>query len=58
MEEENNKIDLSSNLYERRPISWLIRELEKQLDSGNDYVEFTTETQWRETNYILLFTKS
>jgi hypothetical protein len=56
--EENNKIDLSSNLYDKKPISWLIRELNKQLEQGNDYVKFTSEQEYSYTNYILICSKS
>jgi hypothetical protein len=56
--ENNNKIELTSNLYDKKPISWLIRELQKQLEQGNDYVEFTSEIEWNNTEYILLCSKS
>ena len=53
--EIKGSIDLSSNLYDRKPITWLIRELENQIKSGKDYVEFTSEKEFSDTNYILIF---
>lgn len=55
MSENNNTIDLSSNLYDKKPITWLIRELQKQIEQGKDYVEFTSEKEWSNINYILIF---
>ena len=38
--DENKELKLSYELYDKKPISWLIRWLEEKQKEGNDYVEF------------------
>lgn len=51
---DNNVINLSDTLYDKKPISWLIRELKKQSEQGNDYVEFRSKRVWGEIEYVLV----
>jgi hypothetical protein len=53
----SSTLDLSSNLYDKKPITWLIRELQKQIDDGKDFVELTTEKDFGDTSQILLFSE-
>lgn len=54
---DNNSLNVSELYITRRPISWLMRELQKQLEKGNDYVEIVEETHYGDTETKLHFSE-
>lgn len=46
---ENDILQLSYELADKKPISWLIRWLEEKQKEGNDYVQYTETTEWGDT---------
>lgn len=41
----------------KKPVSWLIRELQKIIEEGYDYVELSTENEYGNISQILIFEK-
>ena len=50
-----DKIIINEVLYDKKPITWLIRELQKRIDEGYDYVEYDRDYEIGNTQEILKF---
>jgi len=54
----DNKINITEQLCDKKPISWLIRELQTQLENGNDYIVLEQEREFGDTIQVLTFSKA